>query len=216
MESGRGIFKGNLSTIVVDEAHNLESKFRDAFTNSFSQREISREIGKIVITENDDISLSAVLKEVTSVVEPVIKNNEKVNVPQIKIHSTNGDSQYTEMKKNEVVEIKTDYDPVMSNWSGIGILFEFGYQNAPIVLSTEKGSFLTWDIEAGSGIIESAGKTYDIGNEGYVFWAPEQWYYPEGFENVVNVEEVNDGNNVKIAEIIITQNAEGTFSAVLK
>lgn len=53
MESSRGIFKGNLSTLVVDEAHNLESKFRDAFTNSFSQREISREIMKV--TSNRDI-----------------------------------------------------------------------------------------------------------------------------------------------------------------
>lgn len=177
-------------------------------------------IGKIVITKNDANSLSAVLHEVTSVVEPVIKNNEEIKTtakaPQIKIHSTNGDSQYTEMKKNEVVEIKTDYNPLMSDWSGIGILFEFGYQNAPIVLSTDKGSFLTWDIEAGSGIIESVGKTYNVGNEGYIFWAPEQLGYPEGFENVINVEEIIDGNNVKIAEIIISQNADHTFSAVLK
>lgn len=56
MESGRGIFKGNLSTIVVDEAHNLESKFRDAFTNSFSQREISREIMKVTSNRKNIMS----------------------------------------------------------------------------------------------------------------------------------------------------------------
>ena len=67
MESGRGIFKGNLSTIVVDEAHNLESKFRDAFTNSFSQREISREILKV--THNRKNTMSRLIIETLKMVD---------------------------------------------------------------------------------------------------------------------------------------------------
>ena len=67
MESGRGIFKGNLSTIVVDEAHNLESKFRDAFTNSFSQREISREIMKV--TSNRKNTMSRLIIETIKMVD---------------------------------------------------------------------------------------------------------------------------------------------------
>jgi len=67
MESGRGIFKGNLSTIVVDEAHNLEIKFRDAFTNSFSQREISREIMKV--TSNRKNTMSRLIIETIKMVD---------------------------------------------------------------------------------------------------------------------------------------------------
>ncbi len=67
MESGRGIFKGNLSTIVVDEAHNLESKFRDAFTTSFSQREISREIMKV--THNKKNTMSRLIIETIKMVD---------------------------------------------------------------------------------------------------------------------------------------------------
>ena len=67
MESGRGVFKGNLSTIVVDEAHNLESKFRDAFTNSFSQREISREIMKV--TSNRKNTMSRLIIETIKMID---------------------------------------------------------------------------------------------------------------------------------------------------
>lgn len=67
MESGRGIFKGNLSTIVVDEAHNLESKFMDAFTTSFSQREISREILKV--THNRKNTMSRFIIETLKMVD---------------------------------------------------------------------------------------------------------------------------------------------------
>lgn len=67
MESGRGILKGNLSTIVVDEAHNLESKFRDAFTNSFSQREISREIMKV--TSNRKNTMSRLIIETIKIID---------------------------------------------------------------------------------------------------------------------------------------------------
>ena len=49
-ESGEGIFKPDFSTLVVDEAHNLENNFRDAFTTAYSQKEISNEVLKA--TEN--------------------------------------------------------------------------------------------------------------------------------------------------------------------
>lgn len=40
----KGIFSDSVSTIVVDEAHNLESKFRDAFTATFNKNQIIREL----------------------------------------------------------------------------------------------------------------------------------------------------------------------------
>jgi len=66
MESGKCIFKGNLSTIVVDEAHNLESKFRDAFTTSFSKKEICSEILKV--TRNRKNTMSRLIIETIEMV----------------------------------------------------------------------------------------------------------------------------------------------------
>ena len=37
---GRGIFDSDGGMVIIDEVHNLESKFRDAFTTSFSRDEL--------------------------------------------------------------------------------------------------------------------------------------------------------------------------------
>lgn len=39
-ERGRGIFAENCSVYIIDEAHNLESKFRDAFSVSYSRKDL--------------------------------------------------------------------------------------------------------------------------------------------------------------------------------
>lgn len=52
----RGIFRHDLNTIVVDEAHNIEGKFRDAFTTSFSYKEICAEILKAAGSRKNALS----------------------------------------------------------------------------------------------------------------------------------------------------------------
>lgn len=39
-EHGRGIFAENCFVYIIDEAHNLESKFRDAFSVSYSRKDL--------------------------------------------------------------------------------------------------------------------------------------------------------------------------------
>lgn len=41
-ERGRGIFAENCSVYIIDEAHNLENKFRDAFSVSYSRQNLIR------------------------------------------------------------------------------------------------------------------------------------------------------------------------------
>lgn len=43
-QTGRGIFMPGMSIVIVDEAHNLEPRFRNAFTRSYSKGEIIRAI----------------------------------------------------------------------------------------------------------------------------------------------------------------------------
>ena len=70
-ESGKGIFKPSFSTVVIDEAHNLESKFRDAFTTSYSQNEITNEILKA--TTNRKNVLSSLIVELIQMVDSLFK-----------------------------------------------------------------------------------------------------------------------------------------------
>ena len=70
-ESGKGIFKPDFSTVVIDEAHNLESKFRNAFTTSYSQNEISNEILKATTNRKD--VLSSLIVELIQMVDSLFK-----------------------------------------------------------------------------------------------------------------------------------------------
>jgi len=45
---GSGIFNNNVRTIVIDEAHNLETKFRDAYTLSMNKPQIINELEKVI------------------------------------------------------------------------------------------------------------------------------------------------------------------------
>lgn len=70
-ESGKGIFKPDFSTVVIDEAHNLESKFRDTFTTAYSQNEITNEILKATTNRKD--VLSSLIVELIQMVDTLFK-----------------------------------------------------------------------------------------------------------------------------------------------
>ena len=120
------------------------------------------------------------------------------------------------MKKGEVVSIETDYNPAMSDWSGIGILLEFESKDYPITLSTNEGHFTTWDKEEGSGIVTNVGKTYDIGNIGYIFWTPDNLNFDEDFESDILITGESNGKSIEVGKIGINMNDKHTLSAVLK
>ena len=144
--------------------------------------------------------------------------DQSISLPIISFYSPydSGEKKYTEMNMDEVVNIKTDYNPVMSDWSGIGILFEFDSKDCPITLYTEKGHFTKWDTEKGSGTVENAGATYDIGRSGYIFWTPDELCFPEGFENRILVRETGGDSDAVLCKLVIYRNDDHTLSAVLK
>ena len=47
--------------------------------------------------------------------------------PSIKVYTSEPgiEAECAELNLNEIVEVKTNYNPLMSDWSGIGIMFEF-------------------------------------------------------------------------------------------
>ncbi len=142
----------------------------------------------------------------------VTDTGEQALFPVVKIHTANEMSQYEEMKKNKPVVIRNEYNPLLSSASGIGILFDFYYPNNSVNLSADKGTFKTWDIEKGSGAVESVGKTYTIENEGYIFWTPDK---ESIFGDEKIIIHITDSKNVNLGEIVITHDENGVFSAVL-
>ncbi|MCQ2460439.1 MAG: hypothetical protein MJ081_08735, partial [Ruminococcus sp.] len=142
----------------------------------------------------------------------VTDTGEQALFPVVKIHAANEMSQYEEMKKNKPVVIRNEYNPLLSSASGIGILFDFYYPNNSVNLSADKGTFKTWDIEKGSGAVESVGKTYTIENEGYIFWTPDK---ESIFGDEKIIIHITDSKNVNLGEIVITHDENGVFSAVL-
>lgn len=143
--------------------------------------------------------------------------DEIFGLPKIKIYNSVSlnDTQYTEMKVDEVVRIKNAFNTIMSNTSGIGILFEFDSKEYPISLSTDKGYFKIDDVEKGIGRFKDVGQTYDIGNGGRIFWNPNDLDYPNGFECEIVINGNVKGKTIAIGKISISQTDDITFSAIL-
>ena len=117
---------------------------------------------------------------------------------------------------SEIVTIKTDYNPIMSDWSGIGILLEFDSKDYSISLRTNDGHFTTWDIAKGSGPIKNAGVTYDIGNSGYIFWTPDGFEFDADYQNEIVIIGEKDVKSVKLGSISVTPSNNHTLTAALK
>jgi hypothetical protein len=118
-----------------------------------------------------------------------------------------------ELKASSIVTIKTNYDPVMSDWSGIGILLEVDSPDCPISLRAADGHFTEWDIKTGSGAIKTVGTTYDIGKNGYIFWTPDELNYKDGFDTEIMVVGVSGDVFIDFGKIYVTQTEGGKFVA---
>ena len=82
-KGGAGIFNNNVRTIVIDEAHNIEAKFRDAYTLSMNKPQIINELQNVMKklknknTVNETIAiLNTVFRFLGSDVEHQKKNSD--------------------------------------------------------------------------------------------------------------------------------------------
>ena len=143
-ESGEGIFKPDFSTLVVDEAHNLENNFRDAFTTAYSQKEISNEVLKA--TENRKNILSSRIVEIIQMVDDFFKYL-KYDIHQQQIRSIDDMRTYYYRPIREVrklvlrirsamleIEMRTN-----RRLNCLQMFRNLGNKNFLVWLSTEKG-----------------------------------------------------------------------------
>lgn len=74
----------------------------------------------------------------------------------------------TELNLNDTVQIKGDYNPVMSSSRGIGIEFEITPIANGLTLQTDNGNFVTWNKDTGE--ITNHSSEYFIEEKSNVFW----------------------------------------------
>ena len=117
---------------------------------------------------------------------------------------------------SDIVTIKTDYDPVMSDWSGIGILLEVNSPEYDITLEANDGQFVEWDTIKGSGPLKNEGKTYEIGKSGSIFWDPDDTCYTDGFVAEITVKGTTKEKQIELGKIYITHNDRLVFTASLE
>ena len=134
---------------------------------------------------------------------------------QRKLLGLDSESSEIEPELGDIVSIKTPYRPAMSDWSGIGILLEFDSSDYQITLFAEDGHFTYWDINKGSGPIKDVGTTYEVGKNGYIFWTPDDFNYPEDFETEIIVKGTSSNKSVELGRIYVTRGERSTLIASL-
>ena len=107
------------------------------------------------------------------------------------------------LSKNGAVQIKGDFDPLMSSSTGIGIEFQVTPYE-PVTLQAESGYFVTWDKD--SGVITEHGSSFTVSETTDFFWTFD------GETNNTAIK-VTDGNSVLSTINISYDESTNTFYA---
>ncbi len=107
------------------------------------------------------------------------------------------------LSKNGSVQIKGDFDPLMSSSTGIGIEFQVTPYE-PVTLQAESGYFVTWDKD--SGVITEHGSSFTVSETTDFFWTFD------GETNNTAIK-VTDGNSVLSTINISYDESTNTFYA---
>jgi hypothetical protein len=116
---------------------------------------------------------------------------------------------------SDIVSIKTKYNPVMSDWSGLGILLEIGSPGYPVTLTANAGYFADCYLNSDSEPVVS-GNTCDMKNGGYVLWSPDDQCYKNDCYIEIMVEGADGDKRIQLGKIYIYETAGLGFSATLE
>ena len=117
---------------------------------------------------------------------------------------------------SDIVSIKTRYNPVMSDWSGLGILLEIDPPGYPVTLTANAGHFADCYLNSDSEAVIVSGNTCDIKNCGYVLWSPDDQCYQNDCYIEILVEGTEGDKRIQLGKIYIYETAGLGFSATLE
>ncbi len=122
----------------------------------------------------------------------------------------------TKTELSDIVSIKTKYNPVMSDWSGLGIMLEIASPGYPVTLTVNAGYFANCYLNSDSEAVNFSGNTCDIKNGGYVLWSPDDECYHNDCYIEILVEGADGDKSVQLGKIYIYETAGLGFTATLE
>ncbi len=125
---------------------------------------------------------------------------EEDNIFSIKVYAAEVP---LELNLYETVQIKGDFNPIMSSSRGIGIEFEITPSERGLTLQTDNGYFVTWDKD--SGAITNHSSEYFIDEKSDIFWTTQS-----SENSVINI--LNQNAVISVINISYDENTN-TFSA---
>ena len=135
---------------------------------------------------------------------------------QYKLLGIKGEKSETKTELSDIVSIKTKYNPVMSDWSGLGIMFEIASPGYPVTLTANAGYFANCYLNSDSEAVNFSGNTCDIKNGGYVLWSPDDECYQNDCYIEILVEGADGDKSVQLGKIYIYETAGLGFTATLE
>lgn len=146
------------------------------------------------------------------IVEPTLK------MPSVMVYDPFSPivTEFTKMRANEAITLINEYNPNYTPDKEIGILFKFDSKECTIKVTTDHGEFWTLDKVKGKVPAEAVGKTYDIGNEGGIYWIPDELNENNDLESEILIMGEYNVTSVELGKIVVTQNAKHTFRVILK
>ena len=144
---------------------------------------------------------------------PVLKENEETGVRELVLAKSlltvkvSADEKTDEgsmivMTPGDGVKVIKTYNPLMSNYSGLGTIFEFEYPGASIELKAGGGSF----VEVRQGKVEYIGRETSVEGGGTVIWNPSEDVNnlkpdPSFDETIIEIRIKEDGHLVGLGAI---------------
>jgi hypothetical protein len=180
------------------------------------------EIEQNTIIQTEIESTDPVVTTVSSVITEPITTVEIVEptlkMPSVMVYDPFSPivTEFTKMRANEAITLINEYNPNYTPDKEIGILFKFDSKECTIKVTTDHGEFWTLDKVKGKEPAEAVGKTYDIGNEGGIYWIPDELNENNDLESEILIMGEYNGTSVELGKITVTQYEKHTFRVILK
>ena len=175
-----------------------------------------------VVTNSQYVTESHIVTTVSSVITEPITTVEIVEptlkMPSVMVYDPFSPivTEFTKMRANEAITLINEYNPNYTPDKEIGILFKFDSKECTIKVTTDHGEFWTLDKVKGKEPAEAVGKTYDIGNEGGIYWIPDELNENNDSESAILIMGEYNGTSVELGKITVTQYEKHTFRVILK
>lgn len=191
------------------------SKDQPENTNPTNYNDNNKRVENNTWKNNPDDSKTAETSSSDTLMQGTITPNPALSV-KVYASSSSDEQRYSTITSKTPVKIDTNFDPLSSSSTGVGIHFEFEYPQGEITIIAEHGTFKNWNQE-GDGTISDLGNKYVFMEKGDIYWSPTFEELSTLQTTHIKVMVMDQGVDATLATIKITKEDDGrTFSADLE